>query len=558
VSGSDLIQRKVRAARWHLSFRFHSAQLNARLRRYNAQLAEAEREITPQGKPVIFFNPSSRIQHMSQNAAFSLLTSWGFRLSGIPVIYYSCERGMLQCQLGAVGNPPPEQPPCGICTPLSRRMFTPILTSHLELPVGGAEAQADLAGWDLDRLAAFTYDDLPLGRLCIPSLQWSLRRYNLEDDLITRGVLRKFVLSAVNVANSFKALLERSSPAAVVAFNGISFPEAVAREVALRRGVHVVTHEVSAMPFSAFFSHHQATAYEMDIPDEFQLDQGDNALLDSYLSTRFKGDFTMGGIRFWPEMKALPASLEDDIQRHAQMVVVFTNVVFDTSQAHANIIFKDIFEWLGLVAEIVGRNPETLFIVRAHPDELRPGKTSNETIESGLASVGANDLPNLVFIPPDMFISSYELISRAKFAMVYNSSIGLEASIMGCPVLAGGQSRYTHYPTVHIPETPEAYARSAHEWLRAPGDLPITEDFVSEARRFMFFHLFRASLDFSPFLRLRRDLPGSVIFRDFEIHDLHPARCEEVNLIKEGVLNKKPFVYPDAVRWRKTLAPGDA
>ena len=45
-------------------------------------------------KPVVVFNASTRLEYMSQNGAFSLLTAWGLRLAGIPVIHFVCQRGM--------------------------------------------------------------------------------------------------------------------------------------------------------------------------------------------------------------------------------------------------------------------------------------------------------------------------------------------------------------------------------------------------------------------------------------------------------------------------------
>ena len=46
-----------------------------------------------------------------------------------------------------------------------------------------------------------------------------------------------------------------------------------------------------------------------------------------------------------------------------------------------------------------------------------------------------------LYIPPEEYLSSYELIQASKFIMVYNSTIGLEAAIMGAGVLCGGRSR---------------------------------------------------------------------------------------------------------------------
>ncbi len=59
----------------------------------------------------------------------------------------------------------------------------------------------------------------------------------------------------------------------------------------------------------------------------------------------------------------------------------------------------------------------------------------------------------MVFVGPQETLSSYELIQKSKFVMVYNSTIGLEASIMGAAVLCAGKARFTQYPTVFFPQT---------------------------------------------------------------------------------------------------------
>jgi len=58
-----------------------------------------------------------------------------------------------------------------------------------------------------------------------------------------------------------------------------------------------------------------------------------------------------------------------------------------------------MFEWLDQMVEIMKCHPETLFVIRAHPDEYRRGKRSRETVaEWGVADRAVENLPNLVFI----------------------------------------------------------------------------------------------------------------------------------------------------------------
>ena len=64
-------------------------------------------------------------------------------------------------------------------------------------------------------------------------------------------------------------------------------------------------HEVGYQPFSGFFSTEEATAREIELDDDFQLNDDQEARLQAYLEQRFSGSFTMAGIQFWPEMNQL-------------------------------------------------------------------------------------------------------------------------------------------------------------------------------------------------------------------------------------------------------------
>jgi len=329
----------------------------------------------------------------------------------------------------------------------------------------------------------------------------------------------------------------------VVVFNGISFPEAVVRALAQERGIPVVTHEVGVRPLSGFFTRGQATAYPIDIDPGFDLTPDEDARLEQYLQDRFRGEFTMAGIRFWPEMRSLPGALLDRMKQHRETVAVFANVIFDTSQVHANTVFNDMFDWVTQIAAFARNRPSTFFVFRAHPDELRPGKESLETVEEVLRRAGALNLPNVVFVAPREFLSSYELIRLSKITMVYNSSIGLEATLLGNPVLCGGKARYTQYPTVYFPPTPAQYFKTADELLgKETPSAP--KEFVTWARRFTYYQHFLTSLDFSRFLVPNHKFPGYVRLRDFDPMDLHPRRSREMAILWDGILDGAKMVYP--------------
>jgi hypothetical protein len=419
------------------------------------------------------------------------------------------------------------------------------------------ELTRSLAGLSIEELSEFEYVlpsdrpsdqdiKLPLGKLVLPSLRWALRRHHLQDNESTQFIFREYILSAKRLAEEFIKFLDQVSPSVVVIFNGIMFPEATAKWIADYKGIQVVTHEVGFKPFSSFYTNGQATAYPIHIPDEFTLSTEQHARLNAYLEKRFQGEFTMAGIRFWPEMSGLDEDFLRKAERFEQIVPVFTNVIYDTSQVHANVVFPHMFAWLDLILEIIRAHPTTLFVIRAHPDEMRPGtkKQSRESVQAWIEENRVAELPNVVFINSQEYLSSYELIQRSKFVMVYNSSIGLEAALMGSMVLCGGKARFTQYPTVEFPTTPEEYRVKAERFLALSGRIEVPADYIENARRFLYYQIFKVSLSYEDFLEsLPR--PGYVRLKPFNWQQLSPEYSQTIRILVDGILHDMPFILEE-------------
>ncbi len=517
----------------------------------------ARKEPQPSGAPVVFFKASTGIDDLSWNSGFHLLTTWAFRLQGIPVAYFACNAGMSKCVLGTNRDHPQKEMPCKSCVMQSKALYAG-MSSKVEGQKSRPEpAEGSKVGWftfnrdpeltsrisslSVSELSTFHFQDLPLGALCLPGLRWVLRIHHLNDDENTRYLLREYILSAWNVAREFSAFLDQTQPRAVVVFNGQFFPEATARYVAQKRGLRVITHEVGLQPATAYFTEGEATAYPIHIPDEFELNEAQNAKLDAYLAKRFQGDFTTAGVKFWADMKGLDEAFLQKAAQFKQIVPIFTNVIFDTSQPHANTVFEDMFDWLDMTLEIIKENRDTLFVIRAHPDELRVRKSSRETVEGWVSSREVQKEPNVVFVGPREVLSSYELIQKSKFVMVYNSTIGLEASIMGAAVLCAGKARFTQYPTVFFPQTMDEVRGKMKEFLGAE-KIEVPAEFRRNARRFLYYQLYRTSLPFGQFLEPSVRVTQTKL-KSFKLDDL--IRAESIQVIKAGVMENGDFLLPE-------------
>jgi hypothetical protein len=194
-----------------------------------------------------------------------------------------------------------------------------------------------------------------------------------------------------------------------------------------------------------------------------------------------------------------------------------------------------------MALEVIRAHPETLFVVRAHPDETRVRKASRETVAGWVESRRVTDLPNVIFVAPNETLSSYELILKSKFVMVYNSTIGLEASIMGAAVLCAGRARFTQYPTVFFPQTIDEQKKKLEEFLAAE-KIEVPAEFKRNARRFLYYQLYRTSLPFGDFLEPSVRTTQTKL-KSLELSDL--LKSESIQVIREGLLEGGDFLLKE-------------
>lgn len=525
-------------ARTHLQTRLTHSAVNRSIRAMAGQVHAHSPQAA--GAPVMFFDASTRLSGVSLNAGFARLSSWSLSLQGVPVMHFVCQRGMTQCVLGTDRSTAGKNPPCQSCMAQSRALFGDEAQIPFEFQPSDEFDQA-LTGLDLDELSSLEYQGVPLGSLVLPSVRWILRRHHLEGDAPTLRILREYLRSAWSLQRSFSAALDETKPQAVVVFNGMQYPEATARWTARQRGLPVYSHEVGLRPLSAFFTAGDATAYPLTLPQDFKLDAEQNSRLDQYLSRRFQGDFHMAGVQFWPEMSQLDPEFVRLSRQFTAVVPVFTNVIFDTSQPHANVLFEDMFVWLDEILQAAARHPEVLFVIRAHPDEARKGKASEETVSHWAESRRVQSLPNVRFIPPTEFFSSYDLIRLSKLVLIYNSTIGLEASILGRPVLAAGKSRFSSADAVLFPSSRQSYQSQLESFLSA-AEIQVPPRFAENARRFLYWQLYRSSLNFAAFLEPDGLWPGYVRLKDFGWQQLLPENSAALRAISDGILRGGDFM----------------
>ena len=122
----------------------------------------------------------------------------------------------------------------------------------------------------------------------------------------------------------------------------------------------------------------------------------------------------------------------------------------------------------------------------------------------------------------------------------------MEAALLNRAVVCGGKARYTQYPIVHFPQDPQALRRQIETFL-TEGDpatpLPIPAEFQRNARRFLYYQLYRTSLPLDRYLDVGKRM-GFVQLKSFDWRDLLPENSLTMQVLYDGIVNHKPFMLP--------------
>lgn len=386
--------------------------------------------------------------------------------------------GLPRCDIHKLDTAGYAAAPCRSCAMFTEQTLglfgLPVETASDFLTSGDRQAARQIvAGWPGD-YETFAAEGLALGELVRPSMMRTLLRGSLETDELTVRLYREYLEGAVLLTRAFRRMFDRHQPDTLIAMNGMFFAERIAMAIAQERGLHVVTHERGFMRNRLVLDHGRpANLFRVDEAwEEYKdvpLSAAEEQALDTYLQGRQSG--TNEVVNYWPSVEARQEFIIDQLKLDAQKPILsmFTNILWDTAVYRRDRGFAGMFDWLRHTIDGVAGIPDLQLVLRIHPAEVRLTQKTRERVADRLAQFYPTLPPNVAVVSADSDISSYALIDLSTAVAVYTSTVGLEASLRGVPVLVAGETHYCDKGFTFDVETPEQYAVWLHEvpsWSR--------------------------------------------------------------------------------------------
>jgi capsule polysaccharide export protein KpsC/LpsZ len=215
------------------------------------------------------------------------------------------------------------------------------------------------------------------------------------------------------------------------------------------------------------------------------------------------------------------------------VVGMFTNLIWDASLEVENCPFNDVLDWVAETIDLISDLDNTKLIIKTHPAEEIRG--TNESVMEWIHDRFSTLPDSVSVLPPDTDVNTYELIRDLDSAIVYNSTVGLEASYLGTPVVTAGETHYRNLGITHDPQTECEYV----DLIEDISKLKITTKMHSRAVRYLYYLFYQKHLTF-PFISYDDGSP-----------ELKPVTGQNINKTKdildtivENCTNGNPVLSP--------------
>ena len=310
----------------------------------------------------------------------------------------------------------------------------------------GARQEAAMFGrrcpTSMQDLIRLTYKQAPLGTGVASSLISLLRDSN--PDLVEhRDLLGRYLLSV--------ALLQQYRPGSVLIFNGRFACVKPIAEAACAVGIPYLFHERGATRERYQLFHRSPHDFEyirQEICSAWDHAPANREEIAHSFFRRRRGGDGIGGVSFTGAQETGHVPSRALLRR----LVYFTSSD-DEFEAVGDFIKHPLFESqrqaVCFLVSWVGQQENTELVIRIHPHLVSKSSRDRDWWES-------LNGPHVLLVPPDSKVDSYALAETADVALTYGSTMGIEASYWGKPVILLGDAHYRGFGCVYEPKAIEA------------------------------------------------------------------------------------------------------
>jgi hypothetical protein len=409
------------------------------------------------------------------------------------------------------------------------------------------EARRGVDAWDIGMdLEKYSWDDFPIGSLIWVSLVRYLRRIRLTSDPHMIASSRKYLESGIISYHALNNALNSRDWKYIFAVNGSFFIEAIAGEIARRRRIDFFSYERGIKKdFILLCKNEEIGLFDLThiFKNREPLNDAEKHEMKDYCAARKMGRQSI--INYWPEVEEDKNNIIQTLHLSPdrKLYSAFPNITWDSAVINREIYFNNLWGWISTTISHIEQRPDIQLVVRVHPAEVRLRQKSSERVSDLIREHFPHLKENIKVVDADSPISTYSLVELSDKILVYTTTVGLEAAMMGKEVIASASTHYRGKGFTTDCATKEEYLKCLDE------DHPIDRDAVmEEAWRYAYTLFFDTHI---PFRSLSEEDQGYYHYNIKSLDNLLKGDFPEVRFFK-----KFPFDAPNGFLSYRTIESG--
>jgi hypothetical protein len=329
----------------------------------------------------------------------------------------------------------------------------------------------------------------------------------------------------------------------VVLNHGIYVPQGLVAETARRYGVRVVTWHPAYRRGCFIFNHdetyHQGLLNEpIEHWENIDWQAEHRTQIEGYLRSRWSGKQDWVKFHRDPEFDIDMISREVGVDFSRPVVGLLTNVVWDAQLHYRANAFPGMLDWLLKTIAYFAARPELQLLIRIHPAELTGTVPSRQPAIDEIRRT-FHPLPgNVIIIPPNSRVSTYVAMAKCNAVLIYGTKTGVELTSSGIPVIVAGEA-WIRGKGITLD------ASSEEEYLQLLDSLPLARRLDADTRdralKYAYHFFYRRMIPIDAMVQANGWPPFAVSIEG--LSDLEPGKSPGLDVICEGILVNKPFVY---------------
>lgn len=395
----------------------------------------------------------------------------------------------------------------------------------------------------LERIPSYSIDGVPVGEHALAGTLRFFARGDLRGEPHAEIVMRRYFEASLLTYYACHHLFAVEHFDVVVLNHGIYVPQGLIAETARRHGARVVTWHPAYRRGCFIFNHgetyHHGLLNEpiehwanMEWQDEHR------AEIERYLRSRWVGKHDWIKFHRDPEFNIDTISREIGIDFSRPVVGLLTNVVWDAQLHYRDNAFPGMLNWLLKTIAYFAARPELQLLIRIHPAEMTGTVPSRQPAIDEIKR-SFHSLPaNVFIIPPDSRVSTYVAMTNCNAVLIYGTKTGVELTSNGVPVIVAGEA-WIRGKGITLD------ASSEEEYLRLLDSLPLARrldgDTRDRALKYAYHFFYRRMIPIDAIVQADGWPPFAVSING--LSDLESGKSPGLDVICEGILFNKPFVY---------------